>query len=155
VRTRKKKLALELVVATVAAGVVALAIRQAKQTRKRMSHSIRRWHPITINRDITDVTLDSEELQPLLTLGDAIEIQITPAPRSNGTEIAGRIVRDGRTDKEARHLLPKLRVALRNTQWLFETGEILKADEPPSTHRTLMGLPLDFVARHAREGGRL
>jgi hypothetical protein len=154
-RTQNKKPALTLITAAVVTGVAAIAVQQAKQTRKRITHSARRWHPITINRDITDVTLDSEELQPLLKLGDAIEILITPAPGGNGTEIAGRIVRDGLTDKEARHLLPKLRVALRNTQWLFETGEILKADEPPSTHRTLMGLPLDFVARHAREGGRL
>ncbi|MDB5166606.1 MAG: hypothetical protein JWM37_678 [Candidatus Saccharibacteria bacterium] len=154
-RINNKKPALALVGTAVVAGVAAVAVQQAKQTQKRIAHSLERWHPITINRDVADVTLESEELQPLLTHGSSIELQISPAPGKKGTEIAGRVIRDGLSAREARNMLAKLRTALRDTQWLFETGEVLKADEPPSTHRTLTGLPLDFVTRHAKEGGRL
>lgn len=154
-RTKNKQIAIALLVTGVITCATAIAVKQAKQTKKRLVHSVEQWHPITVNRDIADVTLDNEDLQPLLALGKAIELQIRPAPGAQGTEIAGRIISDGLTNMEARNLLLRLRTALRDTQWLLETGEVLQADKPPSTHRTLTGLPLDFVTRHAKEGGRL
>jgi hypothetical protein len=134
----------------------AVAVQQFNQTQQRMARAYRRWHPITVNRDIADVVMDSDELLPLMDLGGDIEIRIEPAPGGRGTEIAARLITSGdMTDKSTREMLRKLREALRNTQWLLETGEILLPDSPPSTRRTPTSLPLQFATRHAREGGRL
>jgi hypothetical protein len=151
----KKNPVLILMGAIVLAGATAMAVQQAKRTKMRIDRSLTRWHPITINRDIEQVTQDSMEMKPLLALGDAVEIQISPAPDNKATVISGRINRDSVTGKDAHRILLQLRAALRNTQSLFETGEVLQADRPPSTHRTLTGLPFDFLTRHAKEGGRL
>lgn len=152
---RTKKPPLGLITAAIGLGTAAVVVQQIKQTQQRKTQAAGRWHPITVNRDIADITLDGPELQPLLDLGSSIELRLTPAPREQGTELAARLLLDGISDKQAFEMLPKLRAALRNAQWLLETGEILSPDKPSSTHRTLTSLPLDFVTRHAREGGRL
>jgi hypothetical protein len=152
---KAKKQVLEIIGAAVVAGGTALSAQQIKQAQQRMYRTYRRWHPITVNRDIADITLKSKHLKPLMDLGNAIEVLIAPAPGGRGTEIAARLTEPDVTDKASRDLLAKMRAALRNTQWLVETGEILKPDKPPSTHRTLTSLPLEFAVRRAREGGRL
>jgi hypothetical protein len=140
-------------------GGAMVASKQIEKTRQHLALEYRRWHPITVNRDIADISLDMEEFRPLLTLGDTIEVRITPAPGGNnrGTEIAARLI-VGNLDPTVQtpgSALHRLRVALRNTQWLLETGEILSPDKPSTTRKTLTSLPLQFATRRAREGGRL
>src|SRR3954468_17033375 len=49
-----------------------------------------RWHVVTVNRAAFDVAPDGVLPAPLAELGDAIEVQIRPAPRDRGTELAAR-----------------------------------------------------------------
>ncbi|HEV3465192.1 MAG TPA: hypothetical protein VG846_14580, partial [Actinomycetota bacterium] len=48
-----------------------------------------------------------------------------------------------------------LRSALRQARQLLETGEILQADRPTTTRRTLRNLPLELATRRAGGEGRL
>ena len=152
---KSKKPALIVLGAALAFGGAAVAAQQIDRAKQRAARSYRRWHTITVNRDIADVTMGNKALRPLLDLGDAIEVMITPAPGGKGTEIAAQLVSDDLTNKASREALGKLRVALRDTQWVMEAGEVLSPDKPSSTHKTLTSLPLQFAIRHAREGGRL
>lgn len=155
---KAKKQALVMIGAAVLLGGTTIAVQQIiKQARKRLSQAYSRWHPITVNRDPANITLRSEELKPLMDLGEAIEIKIAPAPGGKGTEIAARLSDSDTPDKMSKKMkmLSKLRGALRKTQWLVETGEILSPDKPSSIRRSLTSLPLGFAIRRARTGGRL
>jgi hypothetical protein len=121
-----------------------------------------RWHTVTINRPPGEVTPDGRLPEPLAELGDAVEVQVSPAPGGRGTELAARL-REGAptglravaaraTGSDPRQ---RLRAALRQARQLCETGEVLKADRPPTTRRTLRGLPLELATRRAQEEGRL
>jgi hypothetical protein len=54
-----------------------------------------------------------------------------------------------------RHPSQAVRSALRQSKQLLETGEVLRADSPPSTRPTPTGLPVDVAARNAPGEGRL
>ena len=88
--------------------------------------------------------------EPLERLGDRIEVQIRPAPGDRGTELRAR-PRIGGDPQRWR----ELRLALRQSKQLIETGEILSPDEPPTTRKTALSRPLAYATRHAREEGRL
>ena len=121
-----------------------------------------RWHTVTVNRPLEEVAPDGRLPQPLEALGDAVEVQIRPAPGGRGTEVAARLRGDppsGLAAAAARIAgndpRQDLRAALRQSRQLLETGEVLRADEPPTTRRTLRGLPLDLATRRAGGEGRL
>ena len=74
-------------------------------------------------------------------LGDAIEVQVRPAPGDKGAELAARL-RDpsrvgerGPTAKlQGDEPLQKLRTALRQTKAILEVGEVPQTDAPGTTH---------------------
>jgi hypothetical protein len=75
------------------------------------------------------------------------------APGGRGTELSARW--DGLGSRRHRPSEPSIRRALRESRQLLETGEILSAERPATTKRTLRSRPLQLVTSHGREGGRL
>jgi hypothetical protein len=112
-----------------------------------------RWQVVTVNRPPDEVAPDGQVPGRLGGLGDAVEIQVRSAPGDRGTELAAR----PRPGAPASGDDPRqtVRMALRDTKQLIETGEILGPHRPPTTQRTLLGLPLDAATRRARRVGRL
>jgi hypothetical protein len=152
---KAKKRLLMIVGLGIALAGTAVALQQAKQVKQRKLQTLRRWHPVTVNRAPGDTAPKSEMLKPLLDLGDLIKIRITPALGDKGTEIAARIANEKTPPAEAIQLLQKIHSALRDTQWLLETGEVLSADKPSPAAPKPMRLPMQFLARHARTGDHL
>ncbi len=88
----------------------------------------------------------------LAALGDKVEITTRPAPGDRGTEIRVR-VRDGGSDDP--ELAQEVRIALRRTKQVLETGGVLTLDPHPAGHRTtsVRGTLLDLAdAVAGREG---
>jgi hypothetical protein len=132
-------------------GAGVLAIRRMYQMRIKTQAG--RWHTVTVNKPYSELSTAGQMPEPLAMLDEIIEIDLRPAPRNQGTEIAGRIKHpDG---EAAAGDLHRLRKALRNSKSLLETGEILGPDRPSTTRRTLFNLPLDIATRFGREEGRL
>ena len=111
-----------------------------------------RWHAITVNRPPEEVAPGGQLPGPLAALGDRVEVQIRPAPGDRGTEIHARVrgsVPSGEDPRQA------LRKALRETQWLLETGEVLRPDPEPTTKPTPGGRLLGKITSRSWEEGRL
>jgi hypothetical protein len=152
-----------VVVAGVGAGVIVVRRMTARQFGNGGPRETQdRWHTVTINRPPEEVAPDGRLPEPLAELGDAVEVRLRPAPGGRGTEVAARL-REGAPSgpggvvARASGNDPRqdLRSALRQSRQLLETGEVLRADEPPTTRRTLRGLPLDLATRRAGGEGRL
>jgi hypothetical protein len=114
------------------------------------------WLVATVNRSPTDIAPDGRLPEPLERLGDAVEVQIRPAPGDRGTELSARprLAADG-TRTATRDAWRTVRLALREAKQLCETGEVIQPDSPPTTRRTLFNRPLEYAVSHAREEGRL
>jgi hypothetical protein len=145
-----------LTVASVAGGALALGRWRARGPDRggRGDGDGHRWQVVTINRPPDEVAPDGRVPDPLGKLGDAVEVEVRRAPGDRGTELAARPRADAPalSDEDPRRAV---RRALRNTKQLIEAGEILGPHQPPTTRRTLMGLPLELVTRRARREGRL
>jgi hypothetical protein len=152
-----------VVVAGVGAGVLVVRRMTTRQVGDGAARVARdRWHAVTVNRPPEEVAPDGRLPEPLAGLGDAAEVRIRPAPGGRGTEVAARLregapVGPGGIVARASGNDPRqdLRSALRQSRQLLETGEVLRADEPPTARRTLRGLPLDLATRRAGGEGRL
>jgi uncharacterized membrane protein len=121
-----------------------------------------RWHAVTINKPPAEVAPDGVLPEPLRRLGDSVEVRFNEAPGDRGTEVYARL-RGGEPAGPA-SLIARLteddprwavRRALREAKQILETGEVLRAHEPPTTRRTLRNRPLEYATRHGREEGRL
>lgn len=153
-----------LLVASVAAGTVALRRRRAPRTSPdRVADADRaRWRVVTVNRPPEDVAPDGRVPEPLGELGDSVEVEIRRAPGDRGTELAARLRAGEPTGPSAAVARitgddPRqaVRTALREAKQLIETGEVLSPHQPPTTERTLLGRPLELATRRARGEGRL
>jgi hypothetical protein len=151
-----------VVVAGVGAGVLVVRRMSARQPSNGAAGQARdRWHTVTVNRPPEEVATDGRLPGPLAELSDAVEVQIRPAPGGRGTEVAARLRGEVPSGAAAAARVvgsdPRqdLRAALRQSRQLLETGEVLRADEQPTTRRTLRGLPLDLATRRAGGEGRL
>ena len=121
-----------------------------------------RWHAITVNRAPEEVAPEGQLPGPLAELGDQIEVRVQPAPGERGTEIHARVrgpvpsgaggVRARISGEDPRQALRK---ALRETQWLLETGEVLKPDTETTTKPTPGGKLLGMATNRSWEEGRL
>jgi hypothetical protein len=101
---------------------------------------------ITVYRPFDELTGGAELPAPLTRLGDAVEIELRPAPGDRGTEISVRLA-DGTITHGA------IRRALRESRSLLETGDVLLPSGPPTTKPTLLNRPLRAATAHGREGG--
>ncbi|OLE21001.1 MAG: hypothetical protein AUG44_29010 [Actinobacteria bacterium 13_1_20CM_3_71_11] len=108
------------------------------------------WLVVTVHTSPAEIAPQSRLPEPLQRLGETVEVQIRPAPGDRGTELRAR-PRIGGDPQRWR----ELRLALRQSKQLIETGEILSPDEPPTTRKTALSRPLAYATRHAREEGRL
>jgi hypothetical protein len=115
---------------------------------------------VTINCAPSDI--EPEKLPfPLREYGDRIETWIRPAPGDRGTELAVRL----KEPQPDAHSLPSrltgrdprqdLRRALREAKALLETGEVMRADTPPTTHDTPGGKLVGLLSRRAGGEGVL
>jgi hypothetical protein len=123
---------------------------------------VTRWQVVTVYRPGDEVMPDGNPPEPLAKLGDRIDVRAQPAPGDRGTELAARLRTPPSPDAtgpiariSGEDPRQEVRAALRNVKMLIETGEILQPDRPPTTKRTLTGLPLELVTRRARGEGRL
>lgn len=121
-----------------------------------------RWLVVTVNRPPDEVVSDERLPEPLARLGDAIEVQASPAPGGRGTELAARLVDPAPSGPSAvaarltgQDPRQAVRAALREAKSLIETGEVLRADEPPTTRATPGGKLLGLATRRAGGEGRL
>jgi hypothetical protein len=134
----------------------AYAIKQVREKRQAITNdAANRWHIVTINRPVKEVVNATAALEPLHRLGTMVEIEIRPAPGNRGTELAARLDKQQVESAEIPRALRRLRAALRKSQWLLETGEVLSADWPPSATTTPLNAPLTWLTNHGREEGRL
>ncbi|MDG4840204.1 hypothetical protein O7631_27040 [Micromonospora sp. WMMD967] len=121
-----------------------------------------RWHVATVNRPAGEVAPGGRFPEPLAGLGDAVEVQVRPAPGGRGTEIAVRL-RDGArlpAVAAARRVTGRdpdqaIRAALRESKQLIETSEVLHPDYPPTTEPTPVNKPLRMATQQGRREGRL
>lgn len=114
----------------------------------------RRWQVVTVNRPPGEVAPDGRMPDPLGELGDTVEVQVRPAPGDRGTELAAR-PRGEAPARSGEDMGDTVRTTLRDTKQLLEAGEILRPTQPPTTRRTVPGLPLQLAIRRARRKGRL
>ena len=111
----------------------------------------RRWRAVTVNLSPDEVEIP----EPLIALGDAVEIRTRPAPGDKGTEIHARLTgdrSDGIDDKDA---LETLRQALRESKHLLEFGWIHHANVNRTSEPTALNAPLREATEHAEGSGRL
>ncbi len=115
-----------------------------------------RWHAVTILCAPQDVGSPGAWPQPVAELGDRVDVRVVPAPGDRGTELGLRAragLRPGESP-DAADLEDRIRLALRHTRMLLETGEVLQPDRPGTTRTTLTSLPLRLALRRSQTGGR-
>lgn len=126
-------------VGAAAAAVVGRLVVARRKADSRDEH----WLAVTVHCS-PDRLHDLPE--PLAELRQDVELRIRPATGDKGTELLARPVGDvSRED---------LRVALRQTKSLIETGSVLRPD-PPATHPGPAGRVLRLVTSRAAGEGRL
>jgi ferredoxin-NADP reductase len=141
-----------LLVIAAGAGIAAnLAMKQ----RTRTKYNAGRWHTVTVNRTLKEISPKGMLPGPLAEMGDKIEVVFRAAPSGQGTEISARLIGVDEQNETARVLLRELRQALRSSRALLETGEVLEADRNGSSRTTLLNWPMNYITKHAREEGRL
>lgn len=106
-----------------------------------------RWLAVTVNRS-DEFVGDGALPEPLARFAGRIEVRTRRAAGDKGTELLARPAEDGVSRED-------LRTALRQAKSLLETGEVLRADSPPSTHPGPAGKALRAVIRRSRGEGRL
>lgn len=143
-------------VGVVTAGIAVAALRRALPTGQ--SPRGNRWLSVTINRSPVDVVPDGGLPPPLDAFADQLEMRVSPAPGDRGTELSVRLI-DPPTPLASslpsrlagRDPRQRIRAALREAKSLLETGEVLAADAPPTTHDTPGGKLIGLLTR--RSGG--
>ncbi|MFC4062214.1 hypothetical protein ACFOWE_28250 [Planomonospora corallina] len=158
--------------AAAAVAVVVLAGAGTRAARRLSAHRTRhtgrnrreadRWLQVTINRSPEEVMPEGRLPQPLVRLGDTIEVRARRAPGDRGTELAARLLEEvprGVRGTAARlsgdDPRQEVRRALREAKSLLETGEVLRPDEPSTNRPTLTGKVVDLAVRRASGEGRL
>jgi uncharacterized membrane protein len=158
----------KLAIAAAGAGVI---VRQVRASRVRVpatdtgSEPPNRWRAVTINKPADQVAAGGTLPQPLADLGDLVEVRVSQAPGTKGTELAARLrtPEPGQTPgalagrlkgQDARQVV---RSALRQSKQILEAGEVLQVDPRPAGHRTSSpaGKILDAVTRRAGSEGVL
>ncbi|HEV7899100.1 MAG TPA: hypothetical protein VGP31_14795 [Planosporangium sp.] len=162
-----RRITMGTVIGTAVAGVVANRILAARrrnlwpmstvaQDRRRP-----RWHVVTVNRPPEEVAPGGRLPEPLAKLGDEVEVQVNRAVGNRGTALAARLRHEptGVVGAAARIAgtdpRQAVRIALRESKMLLETGEILQPEKLGTVKPTLTGKPLDLVISRARGEGRL
>jgi hypothetical protein len=135
------------VAAAAAAGTIA-----ARRTGGPDAEELRRWRVVTVARGLEEIAGTTPS--PLASLGDAVDVQMTPAPADRGTELRARW-RDGAPPSSVDDPLEALRVALRESKQLLEVGWVLQPDRNGTAQATVLNVPLRRAIKVARGKGLL
>jgi hypothetical protein len=115
-----------------------------------------RWLGVTVQRPPAEVPVEGPDVpEPLRRLGASVELRAQPAPGDRGTELYARPRTAGSSAAEQREARRALRTALREAKALLETGEVVRADAPSTTHPGPAGRVLAALDRIAQGEGRL
>ena len=119
---------------------------------------------VTVNRPLDDVAgelvAEGAVTGPLAEVPGAVDVELREAPGGRGTEIVAclgdprggtdPVRRGSRVDRQQ-----DLREALRMAKQVLETGEVLGADRPGTSEKTLLNAPLRAATARGRKAGRL
>ena len=156
--------------ALAATGVVALAgvgVEAARRLRRVTTGQTAdgggpRELVVTVNRPPEEVAPQGQFPDQLTALGDQVDLNVRPAPGGKGAELAARVLakQPAGLRGAARRVAGKdprqdVRRALREAKSVLETGEVLEAQRPGTTERTLLGLPIDLATRRSAGEGQL
>jgi hypothetical protein len=118
-----------------------------------------RWIMVTVNCSPERLASRSDLPDPIIRLGDSVDIKVSPAPGDRGTELGARLHELPRTkirgmvmrrpEEDPRRVVER---ALREAKSLIEAGEVVRPDWPPSVQPAQVGKLLEFAGRR---GGRL
>lgn len=115
------------------------------------------WLAVTVYRDGDAVR--AGDLTRLTDLQPAVEYELRPAPADKGTEIHARVATaaNAEVDADPAEVQRRLRVALRDTKALLETGSVMAVDPQPAGTRTNSpaGKAIDEAQASGREQGVL
>jgi len=152
----------------VLAGAGATAVAVGRLVARRANREVtsqdtaHRWLAVTVNRPPEQVAPQGKLPEPLIRLGDTVEVQVRPAAGGRGSELCARPlvpVPRGAVNLTSRlsgdDPRQQVRRALRDAKSLLETGEVLAPDSPPNARPTAAGRLLDLVRRRASGEGRL
>jgi hypothetical protein len=161
------KVSVKAAAAMAAAGVI---VQQVSRSRARVpadgggAEPRNRWRAVTVNKPAGEIAPNGDLPAPLADLGDAVEVRITPAADSKGTELAARLRHPepsgvGAAAARLRGDDPRqaVRSALRRSKQLLEVGEILRVDPQPAGDRTPTptGKVLEAITKRAGAEGVL
>lgn len=142
-----------------AAGVAGTAALRRRRSSRASGEPGGRWLVVTVNRPPDEVAGGGGLPDQLVALGDSVEVQVRPAPGGRGTELAARPRTEPRRSRfrraAGRDPRQDVRRALREAKQVLEAGEVVRANEPGTTKRTLLGIPIDLATRRAGGEGRL
>lgn len=133
-----------------------MATRPAESKRDRVMKN--RWMMVTINCSPARLASPADLPEPIIRLGDAVDIKICQAPGDRGTELGARL-RDFPRGRIGGQLSwrasggPRraVREALRQAKSIIEAEEVLRPDKPSPAHPNPAGKLLEFAGRR---GGR-
>jgi len=140
-----------------AAAAAVVGKRALDARTKKSSHPDgSRWHSVTVDLSPDEIAPDGAYPQPLADLGDVVDIRMTPASGSWGTELSAR-PKPGLSGTSAGDLRQDVRRALRQSKMLLEAGEILRDEPMPHGKRpsTPTGRLVDEWEKRAQGGGYL
>ncbi|TQM78282.1 hypothetical protein FHX81_0544 [Saccharothrix saharensis] len=128
----------------------AVAVGRRMTTRRRELRRSRsdHWLAVTVDRPFDVVAGLAELPGPMGELRGRVEVRLRPAPGDRGTEVLA-VPEDDDVSRE------DLRVALRKTKSLLETGDVIRPDTPPTTHPGPAGKLLRAVIGKSAGEGRL
>jgi hypothetical protein len=137
-------------VAVSGAALAAVVVIRAASARPSRGES-NRWRTVTVVTPLESIVLP----EPLGAFGDAIEVRLTVAPSDKGTQIAARFANP--LDAQDETNVSELRMALRESKSLLETGEVVRLDPKPEGSRpaTPAGLLTDLLTRKSSGKGVL
>ena len=138
-------------------GIGRWAVNRVAEVRGRAPKN--RWIMVTINCSPQRLATRADLPEPIIRLGDAVDLKIAPAPGDRGTElgarlrdvrrmrIAGMVAR--RPELHPRHIVER---ALREAKSIIEAGEVLRPDRSPAPQPPAQaGRLLEFTGHR---GGR-
>jgi hypothetical protein len=123
-----------------------------------------RWRTVTILRTKDQIAPSGLLPQPILMLGDLVDVKMSTAPGDRGVELSVRLRNTeprglGSLVTRARGTDPRqtVRRALRETKQLLEAGEIVRVAPQPEGRRpaTPGGALIDLLARRSAGEGVL
>ena len=137
-------------------GVPGAIVRRTVAGFKGGADDVDRWRVVTIAGTAADIAPEGQLPQPLADLGSDVEVEIRPAPKGWGTEVAVRWV-GSQNPASGEDPQVLVRQRLREVKQLAEVGEILRALPRPEGRRpaTPTGWLVDKAEQQSDKGALL